>query len=118
MKQNGEVNLDELLRPRFVTLEGKRIPIRALDGTGYELMKEMDAAITEEEKAENVFRMYGIAKRCVQSDPEKPDFVDVMGLTPEQVGALVGVAVSTVERVEASAPKRKTARGKRGTPSP
>jgi hypothetical protein len=118
MKQQAVVNLDDLLAERKVILNGKEVKVRPIDGVGYEMMQQIQQAETEEEKQSNVSRMYQIAKRCVESDSSRAEYVDVMALTPAQVGALVGVAGSAVKSVEETAPKTKTARRKgAGTPS-
>jgi hypothetical protein len=48
--------------------------------------------------------MYDVAKRCLPDLSEE----EVLGMSAAQIGALIGVAQSSIEEVEAAIPKQKT----------
>lgn len=106
MKKPGTVDLDALFVERTVKLDGKEIVVAPLDGVSYQMLqsvKEEDALMT----------MYQIGKRVLKGVPEER----IMELSAPQIGALIGVARSALEEVEATLPKPTTSKGKKTAPS-
>lgn len=101
----GLVNLDELIDSRLaVVLGGREIPVKPIDGIGFQLITGLTAETGTE-------KMYEVAARCLPSLQRE----DVLALTPAQVGAVVKLASEGVEKVEAaSSPNGKRAGAKRG----
>lgn len=102
------VNLDELLKKRFVVLDGKETEVLPVDGVGYQKLKEMNSG-----GGDAVLTMYEIAERCLPFVPSER----VQAMSAAQVGAVVEVATAAVEMVEASAPKAKKPKGKGAPPA-
>lgn len=103
MKKPGTVDLDALFVERTVKLDGKEIVVAPLDGVSYQLLKN----VTEEDA---LLTMYEIGKRCLSGIPEER----IMKLSAPQIGALIGVARSAIEEVEAIVPKQKPSKGRKG----
>ena len=96
------VDLDVLFQVRKVRLDGKEIVVTPLDGVSYQRLLEIKKA-GPATKGEDLLVMYEVAKQCLPNVPEER----VMKLSAPQIGALISVAQSSIDEVEATIPKRK-----------
>lgn len=103
------VDLDVLFQVRRVRLNGREITVKPLDGVSYQKLVELTKA-GPVKKGEDLLVMYEVAKRCLPDLSEE----EVMSMSAPQIGALIGVAQSSIEDVEATIPKRR-APGKMGS---
>jgi hypothetical protein len=106
------VDLDVLFQVRRVKLGGREIAVKPLDGVSYQKLVEL----TKEgpiKKGEDLLVMYEVAKRCLPDLSEE----EVMGMSAPQIGALIGVAQSTIDDVERTIPKRRAPRKASSAPA-
>jgi hypothetical protein len=96
------VDLDVLFQVRKVRLDGKEIAVAPLDGVSYQKLNELTKN-GQPRKGEDLLVMYDVAKQCLPDVPEDR----VMKMSAPQIGALIGVAQSSIDEVEASIPKRR-----------
>jgi hypothetical protein len=99
----GEVvDLDVLFQVRRVKLNGRVITVKPLDGLSYHKLFQLtkDGPV---HKGEDLLTMYEVAKQCLPDMTEE----EVMKMSAPQIGALIGVAQSSIDEVESTIPKRK-----------
>jgi hypothetical protein len=96
------VDLDALFQVRRVKLDGREITVAPLDGVSYQKLVELTTS-GPVQKGEDLLVMYDIAKQCLPDLPEER----VLKMSAPQIGALIGVAQSSIDEVEESIPKRK-----------
>lgn len=109
MSENGEVDLDALVSTKRVKLGGNWLPIKDLDGVGYQLLRKLREAGTGGESVDIMYQIAALSLPIPESE--------VLKLSAVQVGAVVELAASKVNAVEATIPKERTAR-KKGATSP
>ena len=99
----GEVvDLDVLFQVRRVKLNGREITVKPLDGVSYQRLVELTKK-GDVDKSEGLLVMYEVAKRCLPDCSEE----EVMAMSAGQIGALIGVAQSSIDHVESTIPKRR-----------
>lgn len=123
MMTDSAVVLDELVNPNLtVELNGKAYAVKPIDGFAYQLLQ----GVSGKDELKVVEILYRIAARCLAPAMTREEVLgseETTGLTVEQVSAVVQVARSQVEQVEAitspnSEPAKATRESKTPSPAP